>query len=297
MVVVTGSGGFIGKNLSNKLPQPWIPLSLRDSGWREVLRSRKPQSVVHLAGIAEGGASEHELLKINVEGTRALAEEAILGGVQRFLFVSSIRAVGEHTTHSSTFSSKTKPAPASAYGKSKWVAEQLLWRLSLGSHMEVVVIRPPLVYGPGVKGNFRDLLDLVEKEIPAPLSAMDQNRRSFVAVSNLVHLMLRCLEHPAVANQTFHVSDDDNISTAELLRRMGRALGKPVRNVPIPASALKAGLCLAGKSEFVDKLFGDLSVDIEHTKRTLGWKPKVTMEEELERTAKWWHSCQGRGDF
>jgi nucleoside-diphosphate-sugar epimerase len=119
---------------------------------------------------------------------------------------------------------------------------------------------------------------------------MDRNQRSFVAVSNLIDLILLCLEHPAAANQTFHVSDNDDISTAELLRRMGKALGKPVRNLPVPASALKLGLRLAGKGEMVDKLFGNLQVDIEHTKKTLGWKPKVTMEEELERTAKWWRS-------
>ena len=116
-----------------------------------------------------------------------------------------------------------------------------------------------------------------------------------MGVSNLVDLILLCLEHPAAANQTFHVSDDDDISTAELLQRMGRALGKPVRNLPIPAPVLKAGLRLAGKGELVDKLFGNLQVDIEHTKKTLGWKPRVRMEEELERTAKWWRERQGRG--
>jgi nucleoside-diphosphate-sugar epimerase len=121
-----------------------------------------------------------------------------------------------------------------------------------------------------------------------PLSAFDSNRRSFVGVSNLIDLILLCLEHPAAANQTFHVSDDDDISTAELLRRMGKALGKPVRNLPIPQTMLKTGLRLLGKGEWVDKLFGDLRVDISETKHLLGWKPKVTMEEELARTAQWW---------
>ena len=156
--------------------------------------------------------------------------------------------------------------------------------------MSYTIIRPPLVYGPKNPGNMARLLKITDSGIPLPLSSLDSNRRSVVAISNLIDLILLCLEHPAAANQTFHVSDDDDISTAELLRRMGKALGNPVRDLPIPAPLLKAGLRLAGKGEMVDKLFGNLQVDIEHTKKTLGWKPKVTMEEELERTAKWWRS-------
>ena len=152
-----------------------------------------------------------------------------------------------------------------------------------------------MVYGPKNPGNMARLLKITDSGIPLPLSALNSNRRSFVGVSNLIDLILLCLDHPAAANQTFHVSDDEDISTAELLRRIGKALGKPVRNLPLPAPLLKASLRLAGKGEMVDKLFGDLRVDIEHTKKTLGWKPKVMMEHELERTAKWWRSRQGRG--
>ena len=158
--------------------------------------------------------------------------------------------------------------------------------------MEVVIFRPPLVYGPGVKANFRSLIQLADKEAPLPLAALESNRRSFVGVSNLIDLILLCLEHPAAANQTFHVSDGDDISTAELLRRMGKALDKPVRNLPVPRSVLKAGLRLLGKEEWVDKLFGDLRVGISETKRLLGWTPKVTMQEELRRTALWWRESR-----
>jgi len=255
----------------------------------------KPSIVIHLAGFAHSRGPKAEVRKVNVGLTKTLAEEADRIGVKRFIFVSSIQAVTEKAADKESVNINTLALPEGAYGRSKLETEKLLRKLSVESQMEVVIIRPPLVYGPGVKANFRNLLGLVAKDFPIPLAAMDRNRRSFVAVSNLIDLILICLEHPAAANQTFHVSDDDDISTAELLRRMGRALGKAVRNLSFPASALKAGLRLAGKGDWVDKLFGNLQVDIEHTKKTLGWKPVVTMEEELERTAKWWReSRQGQ---
>ncbi|NBR71219.1 MAG: NAD-dependent epimerase/dehydratase family protein [Proteobacteria bacterium] len=288
--LVAGASGFIGKNLLDLATVAAKPLFLRDAGWIKQIASFKPNAIIHLAGFAHTRGPEAEVRKVNVGLTKTLAEEAARNGVKRFIFLSSIQAVAEKTADGRSATTQTPAAPQGAYGKSKLEAEQLLRGLSMESRMEVVIIRPPLVYGPGVKANFRNLLGLVEKGLPIPLAAMNQNRRSFVAVSNLIDLILLCLKHPAAANQTFHVSDDDDISTAELLRRMGKALGKPFRNLPIPASVLKAGLRLAGKGEWVDKLFGDLRVDIEHTKKTLGWKPKVTMEEELERTAKWWRS-------
>jgi len=263
-------------------------ISLRDSEWPKTLASHQPTAVVHLAGCAHARAPEEEIRRVNVGGTKSLAEEAVRCGVKRFIFLSSIQAVAEKSAEGESVNTKTSATPQGAYGKSKLEAEQLLRALSMESQMEVVIIRPPLVYGPGVKANFRNLFQLVDKGIPLPLAALDSNQRSFVGVSNLIELILLCLEHPAAANQTFHVSDDDDISTAELLRRMGKALGKPVRNLPIPQSVLKTGLRLIGKGDWVDKLCGDLRVDIEETKRLLGWKPKVTMEEELQRTAVWW---------
>jgi len=232
---------------------------------------------------------------VNVGGTKSLAEEAVRCGVKRFVFISSIQALSEKTVEGESLNTKTSAAPQGAYGRSKFEAEQFLRGLSMKSRMEVVIIRPPLVYGPGVKANFLNLLQLADKGILLPLAALDSNRRSFVGVSNLIDLILLCLEHPAAANQTFHLSDDDDLSTAELFRRIGKALGRPIRNIPIPQSVLKTGLRLIGKGEWVDRLCGDLRVDIEETKRLLGWKPKVTMEEELERTAQWWRSRQGRG--
>ena len=287
-VLITGSSGFIGIHLVMSLGSIAQHISLRDSEWPKTLARHRPTAVVHLAGYANARGLEEEIWRVNVAITRSLAEEAARCGVKRFIFLSSIQAVTEKTAQGQSANTNTSATPQGAYGKSKLEAEQFLRGLSMESRMEVVIIRPPLVYGPGVKANFLNLLQLADKSIPLPLSALDSNRRSFVGVSNLIDLILLCLEHPAAANQTFHVSDDDDISTAELLRRMGRALGKPVRNLPIPQSVLKTGLRLIGKGDWVDKLCGDLRVDISETKRLLGWKPKVTMEEELERTAQWW---------
>jgi len=271
------------------------PISLRFPGWSKQLFDYRPYAIVHLAGIAHNRESEDEIRKVNIGLTKSLAEEAARNGVKRFVFISSIQAIAGNVTNAKTINTDTSSSPQGAYGKFKLEAEQFLHGLAMERQMEVVIIRPPLVYGPGVKANFRNLLGLVAKGLPIPLAAMDRNRRSFVAVSNLIDLILICLEHPAAANQTFHVSDDDDVSTAELLRRIGKALGKSVRNLPIPAPVLKGGLHLAGKGEWVEKLFGDLRVDIEHTKRTLGWEPVVKMEEELGLTAKWWReSRQGQ---
>lgn len=290
MVILNGRTGFIGSNLFKAMGGKARPISLRDFGWTQTLARYRPTAVVHLAGYAHARVLEEEIRRVNLGGTKSLAEEAVRCGVKRFIFLSSIQAVAEQSSGGESIGSNTSATPHGAYGRSKLEAEHFLQRLSMESRMEVVIIRPPLVYGPGVKANFRKLLQLADKGIPLPLAALDSNRRSFVGVSNLIDLILICLEHPAAANQTFHVSDDDDISTAELLRRMGKALGKPIRNLPVPKIILKAGLKIAGKREWVDKLFGDLRVDISETKRLLGWKPKVTMEEELERTAKWWRS-------
>jgi len=294
-VAITGASGFIGGHLLRALKSAAQPIALQDSGWPKALASSKPSAIVHLAGLAHARGSEEKIPRINVGGTRAVAEEAVRGGVKRFIFLSSIQAVAEKNSGGKKVNTKTSATPQGAYGRSKLEAEQLLRRLSMESQMEVVIIRPPLVYGPGVKANFRNLLQMVNKGIPLPLEALDSNRRSFVGVSNLIDLVLLCLESPAAANQTFHVSDDDDISTAELLRRMGKALGRPVRNLPIPETVLKTGLRMIGKGEWVGKLCGDLRVDISETKRLLGWKPKMTMEEELQRTAQWWRERQGRG--
>ena len=241
MVIVTGASGFIGSHLHVALDLATQSISLQDPDWSQKLASCKASSVVHLAGITHNRNPENEIQKVNNDGTRALGKEAARNGVKKFIFVSSIQAIGEKTCKGTALKTDATCSPQVAYGRSKLEAEHLLRRLSMESQMKVVIIRPPLVYGPGVKANFRNLFELADKGFPMPLSALNSNTRSFVAVSNLIDLILLCLEHPAAANQTFHVSDDDDISTAELLRRMGKALGKPIRNLPIPQTILKTG--------------------------------------------------------
>lgn len=295
-VAVSGASGFIGSHLLELLKHCASAISLRNPNWAQELARSQPKSVIHLAGFAHGRGSEEEIRKVNVDGTKALATEAARHAVRRFVFISSIQALAETTVNGESLNTNTSATPQGAYGRSKFEAEQFLRGLSTASQMEMVIIRAPLVYGAEVKANFRNLFHLVDKGIPMPLITLDSNRRSFVGVSNLIDLILLCLENPAAANQTFHVSDDDDVSTAELLRRIGKALGKPVRNIPIPQSVLKTGLRLAGKGEWVNKLCGDLRVDISETKQLLGWKPKVTMEEELERTAHWWKTRDEKRD-
>ena len=211
MVIVTGSSGFIGGHLLVALDSATQSISLQDPDWSQKLASCKASSVVHLAGITHNRNPENEIQKVNVDGSRALGKEAARNGVKRFIFLSSIQTIAKNTANDRAVNSNTSAIPLGAYGGSKLEAEQLLRGISMESRMEVVIIRPPLVYGPGVKANFRNLLGLVDKGLPIPLAAMDRNRRSFVGVSNLIDLILLCLEHPAAANQTFHVSDDDDI--------------------------------------------------------------------------------------
>lgn len=251
MVIVTGASGFVGAHLLKALGSEAQSVSLRHPGWRKTIASHRPAAIIHLSGYAHARGLEEEIWRVNVDITKSLAEEAVRCGVKRFIFLSSIQAVAEKSADGDSANTKTSATPQGAYGKSKLEAENLLRGLSMESRMEVVIIRPPLVYGAGVKANFRNLFQLVDKGIPLPLSALDANRRSFIGVSNLVDLILLCLEHPAAANQTFHVSDDDDISTSELLRRIGKALGKPVRNLPMPQALLKTVLRAVGKYFYI----------------------------------------------
>lgn len=222
--------------------------------------------------------------EVNVAGTLALARQAAAAGVRRFVFVSSIKVNGESTSPGHPFRVEDSPAPEDAYGISKWEAEQGLTVLSAETGMEVVIIRPPLVYGPGVKGNFATLLQWVNKGAPLPFGAVTENRRSLVALDNLIDLMVTCTDHPAAAGQVFLVSDGEDVSTAELLRRVGVAIGKPVRLLPVPLWMLKSGVALLGRREQAQRLLGSLQVDISRTRERLGWTPPVSLDEGLRRT-------------
>ena len=225
-----------------------------------------------------------EFRRVNVQGTLHLARQAAAAGVRRFVFVSSIKVNGESTQAGQPFTADDTSAPQDAYGISKMEAEQGLRELSAQTGMEVVIIRPPLVYGPGVKANFAAMMRWLQRGVPLPLGAI-HNQRSLVALDNLVDLIVTCITHPAAANQTFLVSDGEDVSTTELLRRMGQAMGKPARLLPVPASWLKLAATLVGKREVAQRLCGSLQVDIEKTRQLLGWSPPFSLDQGLKKAA------------
>jgi nucleoside-diphosphate-sugar epimerase len=233
--------------------------------------------VMHLAArvhVMTENASDplSEFRRVNVAGTRHLAREAAASGVRRFIFVSSVKVNGEHSAAGRPFTAYDKPSPEDPYGVSKAEAEQALLQVAAETGMEVVVVRPPLVYGPGVKANFASLLRWLGRGWPLPLGAVKDNRRSFVALDNLVDLLITCIDHPAAANQT-----------TALLQRMGQALGKPARLLPVPPALLQWVAAALGKADVAQRLLGNLQVDITHTREALGWTPPVGVDEGLRR--------------
>lgn len=223
--------------------------------------------------------------EVNTAGTVNLAKQAIDSGVKRFIFISSIKVNGEGTLVGCPFKTEDNHAPEDDYGLSKSEAEKQLVALAKDSSMEVVIIRPTIVYGPGVKANFASLMRLVSKGIPLPFGSITQNKRSLVSINNLVDLIVTCIDHPKAANQVFLVSDDHDVSTAEMVRELAIALDKPTWQLPVPIWCYKLFGKLFGKSDIVDRLTGTLQVDISHTKETLGWKPPQTLQEGFKQTA------------
>jgi len=311
MILVTGATGFVGRPLAQRLladdESRRVVVAVRQDGqqWPERVLPRvtgdlEPSAdwsvalgdvsvVVHCAArvhvITDTAANPlAEFRRVNVQGTLNLARQAAATGVRRFVFVSSIKVNGEATQLGRPFTADDAPAPLDAYGVSKMEAEQGLRELAAQTGMEVVIIRPPLVYGPGVKANFAAMMRWLQRRVPLPLGAI-HNQRSLVALDNLVDLIVTCLTHPAAANQTILVSDGEDVSTTELLRRMGQALGRPARLVPLPASILKLAAAIVGKPDVEQRLCGSLQVDIEKTRRLLDWTPPLTLDEGLRKAA------------
>tara|TARA_Y100000758_G_scaffold276990_1_gene222126 strand:- start:2396 stop:3109 length:714 start_codon:yes stop_codon:yes gene_type:complete len=221
-----------------------------------------------------------EYRRVNVDGTLNLARQAAAAGVKRFVFISSIGVNGNVNTH--PFTADDLPNPAEHYALSKWEAEQGLWQMQQETGMEVVIIRPPLVYGPGAPGNFGSLVRWVERGVPLPLGAV-HNSRALVGIDNLVDLIVRCIDHPSAANQVFLAGDGEDLSTTGLLRGVAKAMGKRGILLPVPAGLLLFGATLLGRKAMAQRLLGSLQVDISKTCELLDWQPPYTVEEGLRR--------------
>ena len=219
---------------------------------------------------------------VNVDGTLNLARQAAVSGVKRFVFISSVKVNGEVTQPRQAFSEADVSSPQDAYGQSKHEAEQGLRQIASTTGMEVVIIRPPLVYGLGVKANFASLMRAVQRGWPLPLGAV-HNQRSFVALGNLVDFIVTCITHPKAANQTFLVSDGEDLSTPDLIRRMARAMNRPARLLSVPTFVLKAVAAMLGRCGMAQRLCGSLQVDISKSRQLLGWNPPFSVDEGLKR--------------
>jgi nucleoside-diphosphate-sugar epimerase len=222
--------------------------------------------------------------EVNVGGTLNLARQAAHAGVSRFVFVSSIKVNGEITQPGNPFTAYDLPSPLGPYSLSKLEAEQGLRDIEAQTGMEVVIVRPPLVYGPGVKANFAAMMSCLARGMPLPLGAI-YNARSMVALDNLVDLLVTCLNHPAAAGQIFLVSDGEDVSTTELLRRTAHAMGKKALLLPVHTLVLELGATVLGKRDVAQRLCGSLQVDIDKTQRLLSWNPPLTLDQGLKKAA------------
>lgn len=288
-VLVTGATGFIGSALMHRLDyarQFVVSAASRDCLFSPLSLSGI-ETIVHLAArvhITHDSNSKPliEFRRVNTEGTLNLARQAADAGVKRFIFLSSVKVNGEGKE--TPYRETDAPAPQEAYAVSKYEAEIGLQEIAARTNMEVVIIRSPLVYGRGVKANFQSLMQAVAQGIPLPLGAV-HNRRSFIALDNLVDFILTCIKHPAAANQTFLVSDGEDLSTPELIRRLAHAMGRRARLIPVSGSVLLIGAKLLGKREVAERLCRSLQVDITKAREALNWTSPVGVDEALRLTA------------
>ena len=305
ITLVTGANGFVGTVLCKRLRRDAVPVRVAvrvlnskiDSSENIAIGSISPltdwssalTNVKHLVHLA---ARVHimyeksvdpiaEFRRINVDATVNLAKQAASVGVKRFIYISSIKVNGEFTEGGCPFTADDVPAPEDPYGISKFEAEEALRQIARETDMEVVIIRPPLVYGPGVKANFESMMRWLKCGIPLPLGALTQNKRSIVALGNLVDLISVCLSHPAAANQTFLVSDGDDLSTTDLLQRTAAALGVNARLFSVPPMLLKSLAKLCGKEAVYQRLCRSLQIDMTKTQQLLQWKPPLSVEKGL----------------
>jgi nucleoside-diphosphate-sugar epimerase len=304
-ILITGASGFVGSALLNTLRSKQFrtrgimrrlgeteagPIMIKeihsDSDWRDELDGI--DTVVHLAArvhlMSENALDPLEAFReVNVKGTVNFAKQSALAGVKRFIYLSSIKVNGEHSFCGRPFSANDIASPSDPYGISKAEAEAELRLIAEESGMEVVIIRPVMIYGPGVKGNFLTMMKWLDKEIPLPLGGI-KNLRSLLALENLIDFIVICLSHPAAANQTFLVSDDEDISTTTLLRKMAASMGKKIFLFSIHPSLLEMSFSLLGMGVIAQRLCGSLQVDITKTRLLLGWAPPCSLDKGLKTT-------------
>lgn len=309
-VLLTGASGFVGSAVLSAATQRgikirpvfrsivstkkysgavFVPILDADADWGHALHG--VEVVIHAAAQTnvvhgEGIDVLSDYWRVNVLGTLNLARQSAAAGVKRFVFISSIKVNGEVTLPDSPFTAEDPPKPEDAYATSKAEAEKELRHIAQFSGMDVTVIRPPLIYGPGVRGNFLSLLNWVRRGVPLPLGGVTDNRRSLVGLENLVDLIFVCVDHPKAGNQTFLISDGEDLSTTELLRRIGKALNFPVRLISVPASLIDLIAKLLGKKALSQRLLDSLQVDISKTCELLDWRPSVSVDEGLRMTVK-----------
>ncbi len=304
-VMVTGASGFIGHALcahlvaqehtvvpvvrrhNSNVPDALVINANADTVWAEALKGCN--SVVHSAAHIHAKYATDTLQTfraVNVDATLELARRAAAAGVRRFVFISTIKVNGDHTLAGKCFKPSDIPMPSDAYACSKWEAEQGLHKIAQTTGMEIVIIRPPLVYGPGVKGNFAELVKWIKKGFPLPSSRT--NARSILALENLISLIARCLDYsatPRAANEVFLVSDAEAVSTAQLLKKIGSAYDRRPWLIPVPMGLMRFFAKLIGKTSVIERLLGSLAVDDTKTRELLDWQPVITIDEQLRRMA------------
>lgn len=317
-VLVTGANGFVGRALchtlteygyfvrgavrssvkSYQLPSGVEPLVIGDIGpdtdWRDALVN--VEVIIHLAArvhVMKEKAIDPwgEFLRVNSLVTKRLAQMAAFAGVRRFIFVSTIKVNGEQTKETA-FTEADLPCPQDYYAVSKWEAEQALQKIAKETLLEVVIVRLPLVYGPGVKGNFLRLMQWVDRGMPLPLAKIN-NRRSLIGVANLADLLLHCAQHPQAVGETFLASDGATLSISEMIRRLASSLGRQAHLFSIPKAPMRLAARILNKEDIMDRLFGSLMVDSQKARRLLDWAPPLSVEEGFAQTAQWYLSQQG----
>ncbi len=311
--LITGASGFVGRHLFQRMDLlglpvrgasrqalgatgDWVQVDVRggSTDWRAALLDC--DSVVHAAGRAhvlkEQACDPLALFReANVDVTLALAEQALMMGVKRFVFISSIGVSGNVTSTGQPFTEQQRPQPHAPYAVSKLEAEQALTRLLAGTSMELVIVRPPLVYASHAPGNFARLLGLVHRRLPLPFGSVE-NARSMVALENLVDFLMCCLRHPSAAGQTFLVADGEDLSTAELIRVLADGMGHTPRLVPVPTALLALGARLTGRMSMYQQLCLSLQVDTSKARSLLGWRPPVCARTALRQTSRNWYDSR-----